>query len=181
VWVTSSECRARTDAHGRYTLRGLPRSTSYRLAASPGENQGYPSRSQWVNAGDGLDPMTVDLEMVKGVEIRGRITDKATGKPVQANLRYVPLKGNSHPAIDAFRNAYLDFSAKWDGTFRAVVAPGPGLLLAYFHPRSGEDPYPQVRLDPADKDKGANGRGPMAYEKLPSNSRRCQRRVLVSR
>ena len=41
---TSSEWRARTDAQGRYTLRGLPKSTGYRLAASPGENQGYLSR-----------------------------------------------------------------------------------------------------------------------------------------
>ena len=43
-----------------------------------------------------------------------------------------------------------------------MVAPGPGVLLADFNPANDENPYLQARLDPADKDKADNMRGPAA-------------------
>jgi hypothetical protein len=107
--------------------------------------------------------MTIDFELVKGVEIHGRITDKATGKPVpMVSLRYAPLGGNNHPGTDAFRQASVGYSVKPDGTFRFLVPPGPGALFVSVYSVNGKKPYTQARLDPADKGKAYNVSGPAA-------------------
>jgi RNA polymerase sigma factor (sigma-70 family) len=162
-WLeTANELMVKTDAQGHYKLAGLPKSKQYRLRAGPGEGSVYLSRAKLESGTGGLDPMTVDFEMLKGVEIHGRITDKATGKPVQASLRYAPLQGNTHPATDAFRHASVGYPVKRDGTFRLVVPPGPGALFAVVQRMNAENAYTQARLDPADKNKAYNADGPGA-------------------
>jgi RNA polymerase sigma factor (sigma-70 family) len=152
-WETTTQLRAKTDAEGHFELRGLPKSKQYRLSAYPGENSIYLPRAKSESGTAGLEPLTVDFEMVKGVEIHGRITDKATGKPVQTSLRYAPLQGNTHPGTDAFYHAAVGFAVKPDGTFRFLVPPGPGGLVVTVQPADGEKQYTQACMDQADKDK----------------------------
>jgi RNA polymerase sigma factor (sigma-70 family) len=152
-WENTNQVQAETDGQGHYQLRGLPKAKQYRLRAWPGEHSVYLSRAKLESGTDGLETMTVDFEMVKGVEIHGRISDKVTGKPVQTSLRYAPLQGNDNPGTDAFHRAAAGFEVKPDGTFRFTVPPGPGILLAMFNTANRDNPYTQARLDPADKDK----------------------------
>jgi RNA polymerase sigma factor (sigma-70 family) len=158
-WETTNQIRAKTDAEGHYQLRGLPKSKQYRLSAYPGENSIYLSRAKSESGTDGLEPLTVDFEMVRGVEIRGRITDMATGKPVQTGLRYAPLQGNTHPGTDAFYHAAVGFAVKPDGTFCFLVPPGPGVLLVTVQSANGEKQYTQARLDQEDKGKESKADG----------------------
>jgi len=145
--------RATTDAQGRYRLIGLAKSKAYRLRVWPETDKLYLPRGQEVSGTEGLNAITVDFEMVRGVQIHGRITDKATGKPLRTGLRYVPLQGNTHPATDYFRSVSQGYEVKRDGTFQFIAPPGPGVLFATVWPVNGEYHYCQARLQPADRDK----------------------------
>jgi hypothetical protein len=81
----------------------------------------------------GLEALTADLEMVRGtVTVRGKVTDKATDKPVVgARVTYVPLYGNETAAklhVLSFPTGRATTGA--DGTYAVPVMPGPGLMLA---------------------------------------------------
>ena len=73
-----------TDEQGRYRLTGMAKAEKYRLFLSPGKDQPYCNASFVEPAATpGLEPATIDLRLKRGVLVRGRITDKRTGKPVQ--------------------------------------------------------------------------------------------------
>ena len=82
----------------------------------------------------GLEPLTVDIELRRGVWIEGKITDKATGRPVRGAVEYFALSGNPN------LRDYPGFSGGMtlnhvrpipDGSYRVVGLPGPGLVAVY--------------------------------------------------
>ncbi len=161
-----SRVEAITDAQGRYQLRGLSKADRYELFAWPGDFSVYIPGGKEVTGGEGLATVEADFEMIRGVEIRGRVTDKVTGKPVRAGVRYVPLRGNRHPGAAYFRMVAKNCEGPSIGTFREMVPPGPGVFLATVRVTDGDNPYTQVRLEPAERAKtglnefellGANG------------------------
>ena len=61
----------------------------------PGEDQPYLSVHALVPDSPGLDPVTVDFELKRGIWIEGKITDKVTGKPVpDGYVAYFAMAGN---------------------------------------------------------------------------------------
>jgi RNA polymerase sigma factor (sigma-70 family) len=119
-----------TDAEGRYRLVGLSREGEHRLQFLPGSGQPYLAATKTLKATTGLEPITVDFALKRGVFIRGRVTDKATGRPVAALVRYGAFSDNPHLREAAgFRNSDSDQTrtAK-DGSFSLVGLPGRGLL-----------------------------------------------------
>ena len=74
--------RTTTDAQGRYRLVGMPKGEGNRIMVVPGNDQPYLVSYRDVPDSPGLDPVTVDIELKRGVWIEGKITDKVTGKPV---------------------------------------------------------------------------------------------------
>jgi RNA polymerase sigma factor (sigma-70 family) len=100
------DVRAITDAQGHYRLAGLPKADRYRLKALPGEDSCYLPVGTEAVAADGLEALRVDFTVPQGMEVRGRITEKKTGKPIPyVSLRYAPLQGNTHPSAAAYRFA----------------------------------------------------------------------------
>ena len=83
-------------------------------------------------------PARCDITLRQGVLIRGRVTDKATGRPVRAGITNYPFPDNPHlkayPAIDP-HGASGD-----DGRFEIAVPPGRGVLTA----RTGDRRYLQA-------------------------------------
>ncbi len=154
------DVRATTDGQGNYRLAGLPKAAAYRLSASPPDGGGYLPGGTEAAGGDGLGALRVDFAVVRGTELRGRVTDKKTGRPVPyAELRYAPLQGNTHPGASAYRYTSRGWSADGRGEFRRALPPGPGVLFAVARNARGESPYTQARLAPADKAK--------AYQEAP--------------
>src|SRR5206468_12015452 len=89
VWINAvatqgrgeDHTRTQTDEQGRYRLLGL-RKAAVRLMLGTRTEQGYLPISRQVDDRDGLQPITVDFELLRGVVVQGRLTDKKTGQPV---------------------------------------------------------------------------------------------------
>jgi hypothetical protein len=83
----------------------------------------------------GLDPVTVDLDLKRGVWIEGKLTDKVTGKPAEGGVRYLPLDPNpnvrDYPGFEGLFSGSL--ARKDDGSYRIVGLPGPGVVAVFCH------------------------------------------------
>jgi RNA polymerase sigma factor (sigma-70 family) len=160
VWGYSENAVfTRTDAEGRYRLVGLPKVPERRLTFLSGDKDAaYLGQSKTLPEGEGLAPITADVELVRGVVVTGRVTDKETGKPIVGGVRYVPLSGNKElaklPGQDIHVDGAMTYPLDADGRFRIVAPPGLGLVLARAEDRNrGARVYTQVRLSPEDLKK----------------------------
>ena len=103
-----------TDDKGRFRIDGIGKHDFYHLHAGGGPYTylrsvsplppGSPHFGQdklQVKDTAGLEPLTVDFELDRGVVMRGRLTDKVTGKPVQGWVGSVPLADNHNRKVFA--------------------------------------------------------------------------------
>jgi hypothetical protein len=134
--------RTTTDARGRYRLTGMPKGDGNKIMVVPPGDLPYVRVLADVPDSTGLGPVTVDFDLKRGVWIEGKITDKVTGKPVQAPVVYFALRTNpnlrDYPVHDYMPYTY--FAAKEDGSYRAVGLPGPGMVAVYY-PKDSSGTY----------------------------------------
>jgi hypothetical protein len=125
--------RTRTDAEGRYRLTGLPKGEGFSIVAIPGGAQPYGGAGKQVPDSPGLEPVTVDFELKRGILIEGKITDKATGKPLRAGVEYFALAANpnlrDYPGFGS--TFFIDDRFPKSGAYRVVGLPGPGVIAVY--------------------------------------------------
>jgi hypothetical protein len=121
-----------TDAQGRYRLVGLSREGGHRLDVFPPSGQPYLRAARKTPAGSGLDPVTMDFPLKRGVLIRGRVTDKETGRPVAARVQYLSFSDNSYlkeaPGFSDSDEIVARTAA--DGSFTLLGLPGQGVVVA---------------------------------------------------
>jgi RNA polymerase sigma factor (sigma-70 family) len=129
--------QTKSDAEGRYRLTGMPKVDDLAglglgmIMAIPGTDQPYILAAKEVPHGSGLDPVTVDVELKRGVWIEGKVTDKATGKPLQVGVKYFALSTNPNlSAYDGFDTPVSSdvIETRADGSYRIAGLPGPGLV-----------------------------------------------------
>jgi RNA polymerase sigma factor (sigma-70 family) len=125
-------CRAVTDREGRYTLLGLAKAATYYLEVKPGDGL-YFGRTVGLEGTGGLGALMADIELVRGeVTVRGKVTDKATGKPVAGALvRYQPLAPNFNVnnKLDGVWSPRSETRTGPDGSYALTVFPGPGVIV----------------------------------------------------
>jgi protocatechuate 3,4-dioxygenase beta subunit len=124
-----------TDQHGRYELLGVPKSSGTYgagyLAVRPALGQPYLQHTVTLKDTPGLDPMTVDIELVQGeVTVSGKVTDEATGQPIpQALVEYYPVNPNPYanklPLLSYPRS---EATTGPDGSYALSVLLGPGVI-----------------------------------------------------
>ena len=95
----------------------------------PRDNRCSPHRRVADTAG--LGPIPIDFELVRGIVVRGRLTDGETGKPVKGDVEYYPLATNPRAeSLGATR--YFQPSSRSvtdaEGNYAVVALPGPGAL-----------------------------------------------------
>jgi RNA polymerase sigma factor (sigma-70 family) len=125
-----------TDADGRYRLTGLGKGRdggAVSVLALPPEGQPYLGMTRPAD-GAGLEAVTLDFGLKKGVWVQGRVTDKATGRGVQALMTYAVFrdgleKGEERELFLPIQGGDGSYSDK-AGRFRFVGYPGRGLLGA---------------------------------------------------
>jgi RNA polymerase sigma factor (sigma-70 family) len=129
--------RTVTDKGGRYRLIGMPKGKGNVIKAAPAPGQPYLQSEHEVEDRLGLEPVTVDFGLKRGVMIKGRVLDKVTRQPVYANVQYRVFLDNPNrrEALHWTIDRYLQ--TEDDGTFEVVGFPGRGLIVA----RSWGDHY----------------------------------------
>jgi RNA polymerase sigma factor (sigma-70 family) len=84
------------------------------------------------------DAIVVDFDLMSGIRLRGRVTDRATGKPpMRAVVEYYPLFPNPHGSglTNAPEAAASSCLVRPDGSYDLAVLPGPGVVCAAASPR----------------------------------------------
>jgi RNA polymerase sigma factor (sigma-70 family) len=120
-----------TDKEGHYRLAGLPRVEGQYVWVGLAAGQPYLPTRKTAGLSPGLDPITVDFELTRGVTIRGHVTDRETGRPVAALVEYFAFADNPHlegAGIHGTNRVQARTAA--DGSFTLVGLPGQGLLAA---------------------------------------------------
>jgi RNA polymerase sigma factor (sigma-70 family) len=130
--------RTTTDAQGRYRLTGMPKRAGNKIVAIPDRDQPYVSINKDIPDSPGLDPVTADIELMRGVWIEGKIRDKVTGQPLRGTVEYFALSSNPNlrdfPGFDGTFPFVDDLGVrtKEGGSYRVVGLPGPGLVGVYY-------------------------------------------------
>ena len=138
-----------TDAEGRYRLVGCPKRQMYTFAT--GGKKGVPyldCTKHRVADSPGLDPLTVDFELDRGVEITGKVTETPGGKPVRGSVSWDVTHGDPNRKDFPTLEGGIMVISDWgkiapDGTFSVLGIPGPGILWV-----KARDSNKYKRVDP---------------------------------
>src|SRR5262249_22103085 len=137
---------AKTDAVGRYEIRGARKANSYALFVGTDLAAGLVGRRLTVADTNGYAPVTADIAVDRGaptVVVTGRIIDSATGKGLRGHVQIAILHGNRFARGDPEMQYIAPVPTAEDGTFRVVTIPGPVLLIGRV-----SDTYKPARADP---------------------------------
>jgi RNA polymerase sigma factor (sigma-70 family) len=129
--ISAPGIQARTDAEGRYALDGLPLAEDYRLFLTP--DRGLPYTKAILKApaeSRAIGPVAFDFILKRGIVLRGKVTDKVTGRPVRGYPSYYTFRDNPHlkdyPGFEESYESYENF--RDDGSYELVALPGRGLV-----------------------------------------------------
>ncbi len=123
---------AHTDKDGRYRLNvGWDQWTNF-IDALPPPGEPYLGRVQRLEKPKGGAILQVDLTLPRGVVVRGKVTEAATGKPVKgAEVYYFALRSNQEELQrkGLTLGGVYSVRSRTDGSFQIVVLSGQGTLL----------------------------------------------------
>jgi RNA polymerase sigma factor (sigma-70 family) len=147
----------KTDAAGRYRLTGLPNAMC-QLTFGTAKTTPYLWLEKTIEPTTGLEPFTLDMSLVRGTVVTGRVTDRTTGKPIKGGINFATLSGNKHvldlPGKDIHEMGSMSYHLDADGRFRFVAPPGLGIIGVQAASYDGrEKPYPQARIHAGDRMK----------------------------
>lgn len=133
----NSAARTTTGPDGRFRLVGMPKGAGNELCVLPPDDQPYLIAEADVPDPAGLAPVEVEVGLIRGVWITGRVTDPS-GKPVYGRLHYLPYLDNPAAAAlfggrdtDSLPGAALaqhHYKTDAEGRFRLVGLPGRGIV-----------------------------------------------------
>jgi protocatechuate 3,4-dioxygenase beta subunit len=159
VWLTREDgtplplaLSARTDAGGRYEIRGARKTKSYGVEVPDDPATGHLACQVTVPDTPGYEPVTADVRVARGVIVTGRVIDRTTGKPVPGFAVVEALADNpyvkEYPPFSYSALPRSDTTAD-DGTFHVVTIPGPVVLMGgaadaiRYRPVVPDPDYPQ--------------------------------------
>ncbi len=156
AWVRDGEAWGwtETDKDGRFRLDGLP-SGRHQLTveASPPY---VPSQYEAAADQPGTEPFRCTIELQPYVFVRGRVTDRTTGKPVKGQVEYCPFANNPElknaPLLAqtrGIRPTAITAQLDPEGRYSLPALPGPGLILV-----KAEGAYRRAVVAEADRRAG---------------------------
>jgi RNA polymerase sigma factor (sigma-70 family) len=136
ITVSCGRCAAKTDAEGHYRIDGPRKRNEYSVTAYAVPYLDV-TKSNIADT-PGFEPVKVDFELERGLALRGRVLDKATGKPVAATLTYLAFADNPH--LKTVSGLGPGGQTRDDGSFAFTALSGPGVLAVL----ADEDDYLKV-------------------------------------
>lgn len=129
VRIHAGQTIATSDAKGVYRLDGVTKQKTHYVGVAAPRPYFYPEM-QHIDDTPGLEPITVNVQLDRGIEITGQLRDKVTGKPITGVVWYNAKSGNLKIKEQQIAASGVGgrFETKADGTFKAVAVPGPGYL-----------------------------------------------------
>jgi hypothetical protein len=126
ISLSSSE-HVRADEHGHYTTNVHP-ATHYRAEVFPPEGTPYLAIEQDVSCPKGTVNKTQDVKLPRGVLLRGKVSERGSGRPVAgASVQWLAARSKAG-VIEGWQAVVL---TKEDGSYQIVVPPGKGHLFVY--------------------------------------------------
>ena len=123
-----------TDSQGKFRIAGQPKGRENYLNVEV-DGQPYIKVVKAVPNPAGVGPIPVEISLMRGGWVEGKVRNRADGSPVKAVVQYYPSRDNPHvqDCTDAsFLNNNVsdepEFPTDAQGRFRAVALPGPGFL-----------------------------------------------------
>jgi hypothetical protein len=136
---SSEFINATTDAQGRYRLTGMPIGKDNKLMVVPPLDGPYLLSMKPADTRADRNAVEINFELKRGVIIRGRVTDAATGKPVSAQIDYYVFADNPHRgSAPGFRGVSYGwfgdlYKTDKDGRFTIPGLPGRGIVAVAVH------------------------------------------------
>jgi RNA polymerase sigma factor (sigma-70 family) len=123
------EVKARADGQGRFRISSFPGNTLV-VTAYPAADTPYLGVQKNLEWPRGVVQTRLDLAVSRGVLLRGRVTERASGRPVAGvGVDYWPrLVDNPQFRGGVVTGLWNQVRTGADGTFRIAVLPGPGHL-----------------------------------------------------
>jgi hypothetical protein len=136
--VNNTLIKTKSDKDGHFRLLGMPLGAGNEVVLTPPDDQPYLLSQFKLPSASEMKPIQIDLVLKRGIWMRGRITDRVTGKPVEARLRYATSLNNPHiDEVPGLRDVFYNgnergsYSTKDDGSFQIPVLTGPGLVSVH--------------------------------------------------
>lgn len=172
VW--GSKATTTTDAKGQFILRGLPKGVIWDIPFLAKEKnrylhvraEGAPYLDKVVVVPDTADftPAKVEVKLRPAVVVSGKLTNKATGKPVRGEVKWFPLATNEPLAFGTDEASELYVGGLHgtlpsgtrqetgeDGQYRLQVPPGPGIVFAAADRSDGAPIFASIVVREADR------------------------------
>jgi RNA polymerase sigma factor (sigma-70 family) len=128
--VTAGDIIALTGADGQFRIRGLPPGP-FQFDLRPAPDTPYHERPVFGGKKDNIQPVRLDVRLVRAPWISGTIIDERTREPiVGARVRYYPDRGNVsvREYLEPGRSMDIVVQTGPDGRFRLPGLPGKGWL-----------------------------------------------------
>lgn len=129
-WRSDRWMRAVTDPRGHYRLDGLPVGHPIELGATLSAGMIDRPMYQKLSDAPGVGPTRLDFKLLRGIPVEGKVTNRATGKPVAAFVRYLPTLENPTLSSANDLDLFEPIATRPDGGFTISALPGPGVLAA---------------------------------------------------
>jgi RNA polymerase sigma factor (sigma-70 family) len=134
MFRTPERMTTRTDAEGRYKLMGAPVRRDCEIGVGGPADQPYLTASLEVPKTSGLEPVTVDVKLKRGIWANVRVFDKADNSPVFGDLHYFIGADNPHlKGVEDLRIKPVRKARVTDETLRIPVLPGKGIVAVQIH------------------------------------------------
>ena len=161
--VGMTDLKTTTDEQGRFALDGMPKGKGNSIIVTAPTQGEYaqPYITQVIDLPDapGIEPVTIEAGIQKGIWITGQVTNKESGEPVaEACIQYMPFTDNEFATeLDRqhqqLMNDYYGSRTDDQGRYRFVAIPGPAALGVWvvrdstYPVGQGWDQVPESRKD----------------------------------
>ena len=118
----------RTDGEGRYNLVGLPKSDASWVRVEESLETGYLGADARLPNPGGIQPLTQDLQLLRGVIVNIKLTEAGTELPAaKVGITYSPSPTNSNRRVSMMGMGSMPMTAA-DGTAQLLALPGDGTI-----------------------------------------------------